>query len=1012
MDHLKKLFIVLIAVAMLLSGAVFRTDVRADEGETAETTEVKEGEAPEVTEAEETIEVTLQEEPEDPVIEVTEGSALAEEKQEEELPVETETTETPVPEIVVEEVPVPSEEPAAEVAEETETVIEVPAEAELPAETEETVIEETKEELPAAAPLAVPMLKTEEVRSGEDYAYAGLNEDGNLFFFRSNTIYENDRQYSQVEDTDGNTMNNIRVFTGVEDTDPNALPWESYKNDITDAWVYSAYSYTIAPKSTQNWFKDCSNLASFSSIGFDFNNVTSSRSMFEGCTSLQDVSVSGIWENLTDMGRMFYECSSLGYLDMSGFQTTSALNYMAQAFEGCISLGGLSFSSIDTSGVTSMSGLFRECSSMEWLDISCFDTRNVTTMSQMFYICENLQNIYYGENFKTSKVGNMSAMYGFCESLTDSSVEIVSTFDTSKVGTMQDMFYDCKNLTQLDVSNFYTSNVESMSTMFGSCESLTSLDVSGFDTSKVTLIYSMFSNCKNLTTLDVSGFDVSKVANYGLQSMFQGCEKLNAIDVSDWDVSGIQNFSSMFEGCKALTSLDLGKWNAQNGIYFGNMFRDTSLNNIVLSKDIAELNGAALPAGTWTDGTLFLDAYALTEGYAEHAEEWAGTWTRPVLPAASISGDELQWEEYSGAVWYSVGVGIGDPSSGDFHGGVVPADTLSIDLWEYCAMYEMSPGEITVILTALNEGGEELSETWVGYYQYDPAGADRALILFDLNGVTDPEVMMIHSVQINKGQRRGDIDIDQYYPTGVVSKVFEGWCFDPEGTNEISYSYAVNENMTLYAKWKDAVDPIYVTFPEITDGMNEGDYPYGEIDLPESNGRYSLDDMAWALENGDSFDGTFEGGNTYYLVLSLMIEDNDYLFPYNETEGGTFTLYVNGDEEDGYIADGSTSYLNVRIPFRLIDTKIHNLRIDEEGILHWDLFPGATYYHVQYDDGVHYVGAGAYDGYYDIRNGLHSSGFRTGDYTITVIAEDARGHEVAQGEIVYHYVNDSLSPTP
>ena len=68
--------------------------------------------------------------------------------------------------------------------------------------------------------------------------------------------------------------------------------------------------------------------------------------------------------NATNMSRMFYHCSSLTSLDLSGF---------------------------DTSKVTNMSDMFNDCLNLVSLNLSSFNTSNVTDMSYMFYGCGKVQ---------------------------------------------------------------------------------------------------------------------------------------------------------------------------------------------------------------------------------------------------------------------------------------------------------------------------------------------------------------------------------------------------------------------------------------------------------------------------------------------------------------------------------------------------------------------------------------------------------------------------------------------
>ena len=69
--------------------------------------------------------------------------------------------------------------------------------------------------------------------------------------------------------------------------------------------------------------------------------------------------------NVTNMGNMFYNCSALTSLDLSGW---------------------------DTSKVTNMYNMFYDCRSLTSLDISGWNISNVTNMSNMFYGCSNLSD--------------------------------------------------------------------------------------------------------------------------------------------------------------------------------------------------------------------------------------------------------------------------------------------------------------------------------------------------------------------------------------------------------------------------------------------------------------------------------------------------------------------------------------------------------------------------------------------------------------------------------------------
>lgn len=113
---------------------------------------------------------------------------------------------------------------------------------------------------------------------------------------------------------------------------------------------------------------------------------------FFGCTNLKNIE--GInnlnTTEVTDMGAMFRNCSSLTDLDVSGF---------------------------DTRKVTTMGTMFAGCSKLSTLDVSGFDTKNVTNMREMFSGCSKLATIYVSDKFVTTNVTEGKSMFNMCKAL-------------------------------------------------------------------------------------------------------------------------------------------------------------------------------------------------------------------------------------------------------------------------------------------------------------------------------------------------------------------------------------------------------------------------------------------------------------------------------------------------------------------------------------------------------------------------------------------------------------------
>ena len=295
------------------------------------------------------------------------------------------------------------------------------------------------------------------------------------------------------------------------------------------------------------------------SSSFDTSNVTDMTEMFNGCSSLTSLDVSGFdTSSVTDMHSMFIGCSSLTSLDLSNFDTSN-VSGMTSMFAFCSGLTTLDLSNFDTSKVKWMNDMFGRCSVLTSLDLSNFNTGNVTDMSMMFRYCENLTSLDLS-NFNTGNVTDMSMMFQYCEILT--SLDL-SNFNTGNVTDMTSMFGFCSGLTRIDVSSFNTSNIPNMGGMFGGCSKLASLDLSNFNTEKVYNMRSMFEVCSKLASLDLSNFNLDKITDtsFYLNSMFSGCDSLTTVKVINCNDATQQKILTQLK-----TDLPSYTWTLSGGI--------------------------------------------------------------------------------------------------------------------------------------------------------------------------------------------------------------------------------------------------------------------------------------------------------------------------------------------------------------------------------------------------------------------------------------------------------------
>lgn len=115
--------------------------------------------------------------------------------------------------------------------------------------------------------------------------------------------------------------------------------------------------------------------------------------MFADCANLESLNpgASYIFEasNVTGISYMFYNCKKLQYLSL--WPTTMTCKSFDSVFEECQSLTSIGdIHRWKTNSAESMKRMFYNCSSLKYLDLSGFDTSKVTNMNSMFYNCTAL----------------------------------------------------------------------------------------------------------------------------------------------------------------------------------------------------------------------------------------------------------------------------------------------------------------------------------------------------------------------------------------------------------------------------------------------------------------------------------------------------------------------------------------------------------------------------------------------------------------------------------------------
>ena len=233
----------------------------------------------------------------------------------------------------------------------------------------------------------------------EKEAYAALSDDNSEL-----TFYYDTRK-------DERSGMSVGPFEWDDNNDQPTTSWYPQCETITTV-VFDASFADYQPTSTAYWFYGCYNLTTITGIkNLKTDNVTDMRGMFEDCSGLTSLDVSGFkTDKVTDMKSMFGGCYNLTSLDLSGFKTDNVTD-MGWMFSDCESLTSLDLSGFNTANVTDMSVMFGLCEGLTSLDVSNFDTGNVTDMDNMFCFCSGLENIFCNDTWSCS---NSDYMFEGC----------------------------------------------------------------------------------------------------------------------------------------------------------------------------------------------------------------------------------------------------------------------------------------------------------------------------------------------------------------------------------------------------------------------------------------------------------------------------------------------------------------------------------------------------------------------------------------------------------------------
>ena len=400
------------------------------------------------------------------------------------------------------------------------------------------------------------------------------------------------------------------------------------------------------PTSTYDWFGEMEGVVSITGIDYlNTSEVTNMAYMFYGCTGLRNIDLTGFnTSEVTDMNSMFNHCNSLTSLDLSSFNTARVTD-MSMMFQTCLNLKTIYVGrGWTTSAVTSSDNMF-------------YDSRRIVGGQGTTYNSNHIDKTYAHIDGGTSNPGYFTdiqiamlpyvALSGDGTTLTfykDGKIAThteptfmlnepdqtpgwsiysnVSTvvFDPSFAAVhptyMGDWFNGLRYLTSIQgLENLNTSEVTSMKNLFNGCTSLVNLDLRYFDTGNVTDMNSMFRDCSSLRQLNLPSFDTRKVTD--MNGMFRGCTGLESLDLSSFDTHSVTRMIWMFYNCSNLTTIYAGiSWDVQNVSSSAQMFtgctglvggKGTTYDASHVDKTYAHIDGGTSNPGYFSEkGGAFL----------------------------------------------------------------------------------------------------------------------------------------------------------------------------------------------------------------------------------------------------------------------------------------------------------------------------------------------------------------------------------------------------------------------
>lgn len=194
----------------------------------------------------------------------------------------------------------------------------------------------------------------------------------------------------------------------------------------------------------------------------------------------------------------------------------------------------------DTSECTNMHDLFFDCTSLKELNLSGLNTSKSLHLSCIFHNDSNLESIDLS-GWNTSSCLSFERLFDNAGKLRN--ISGIASFDTSKVTVFRGMFYGCQ-MQYLPIDKWDVGNGSDFHLMFAT-SAIGNVNLSKWDMSNAKDISFMFAASAFSKLNDISGWNVSSVVDF--ECTVSNMSSLETLDISRWSIksdASMNNFSN------------------------------------------------------------------------------------------------------------------------------------------------------------------------------------------------------------------------------------------------------------------------------------------------------------------------------------------------------------------------------------------------------------------------------------------------------------------------------------